>query len=69
MSFSRGSERSGLPRWFYLLARNAAIDQMRTFAGGEYGMPCLLMLRRLPAGSRHDKTELNAILRDHGVNG
>jgi 2,3,4,5-tetrahydropyridine-2-carboxylate N-succinyltransferase len=43
--------------------------RMRKFAGGEYGMPCLLMLRRLPEGSRHDKTELNAILRDHGVNG
>ncbi len=41
----------------------------RTFAGGEYGMPCLLMLRRLPEGSRHDKTELNTILRDHGVDG
>ncbi len=43
--------------------------RMRKFAGGEYGMPCLLMLRRLPTGSRHDKSELNAILRDHGVNG
>jgi 2,3,4,5-tetrahydropyridine-2-carboxylate N-succinyltransferase len=43
--------------------------RMRKFAGGEYGMPCLLMLRRLAAGSRHDKAELNAILRDHGVNG
>ena len=32
-------------------------------------MPCLLMLRRLPEGSRHDKAELNAILRDHGVDG
>ena len=39
----------------------------RQFAGGEFGMPCVLMLRRLPEGSRHDKTELNAILRDHGV--
>jgi 2,3,4,5-tetrahydropyridine-2-carboxylate N-succinyltransferase len=43
--------------------------RMRKFAGGEYGMPCLLMLRRLPEGNRHDKTELNAILRDHGANG
>ena len=43
--------------------------RMRKFAGGEYGMPCLLMLRRLPQGRRHDKAELNAILRDHGVNG
>jgi len=43
--------------------------RMRKFAGGEYGMPALLVLRRLPEGSRHDKTELNEILRDHGVNG
>src|ERR1700676_1691260 len=35
--------------------------RMRKFASGEYGMPCLLMLRRLPEGSRHDKNELNAI--------
>ena len=39
----------------------------RTFPGGEFGMPCVLVLRRLSEGSRHDKTELNAILRDHGV--
>jgi 2,3,4,5-tetrahydropyridine-2,6-dicarboxylate N-succinyltransferase len=39
----------------------------RKFPGGEFGMPCLLVLRRLPPGSRHDKSELNAILRDHGL--
>jgi 2,3,4,5-tetrahydropyridine-2,6-dicarboxylate N-succinyltransferase len=39
----------------------------RQFAGGEFGMPCLLVLRRLPPGQRHDKSELNAILRDHGL--
>jgi 2,3,4,5-tetrahydropyridine-2-carboxylate N-succinyltransferase len=43
--------------------------RLRKFTGGEYGMPALLVLRRLPEGSRHDKTELNDILRDHGVNG
>jgi len=41
----------------------------RKFPGGEYGMPCVLVLRRLPAGERHSKAELNAILRDHGVDG
>jgi len=25
------------------------------------------VLKRLPEGSRHDKSALNAILRDHGV--
>ena len=41
----------------------------RKFAGGEYGMPCVLVLKRLPEGQRHSKAELNAILRDHGVDG
>jgi 2,3,4,5-tetrahydropyridine-2,6-dicarboxylate N-succinyltransferase len=43
--------------------------RMRKFAGGEFGMPCVLVLKRLPAGSRHDKATLNDILRDHGMNG
>ena len=41
----------------------------RKFPGGEYGMPCVLVLKRLPAGERHSKTELNSILRDHGLDG
>ena len=40
----------------------------RTFPGGEFGMPCVLVLKRLPEGSAHDKAALNEILRDHGVN-
>jgi 2,3,4,5-tetrahydropyridine-2-carboxylate N-succinyltransferase len=39
----------------------------RKFAGGEFGMPCVLVLKRLPAGSAHDKAALNDILRDHGM--
>ncbi len=41
--------------------------RMRTFGGGDFGMPCVLVLRRLPEGSEHDKAALNDILRDHGV--
>jgi 2,3,4,5-tetrahydropyridine-2-carboxylate N-succinyltransferase len=40
---------------------------MRTFPSGDYGMPCVLVLRRLPEGSEHDRLTLNQILRDHGV--
>jgi len=40
----------------------------RKFPGGEFGMPCVLVLKRLQAGSAHDKAALNDILRDHGVN-
>jgi 2,3,4,5-tetrahydropyridine-2,6-dicarboxylate N-succinyltransferase len=41
--------------------------RMRRFDGGEFGLPCVLVLRRLDEGSVHDKTALNDILRDHGV--
>ena len=43
--------------------------RLRKFGGGEYGLPAVLVLKRLPEGSRHSKTELNQLLRDHGVNG
>ena len=41
--------------------------RMRTFPGGEFGMPCLLVLKRLAEGEQHDKLALNDILRQHGV--
>ena len=43
--------------------------RFREFPGGEYGLPAVLILKRLPEGERHSKSELNAILRDHGVDG
>jgi 2,3,4,5-tetrahydropyridine-2-carboxylate N-succinyltransferase len=39
----------------------------RTFAGGEFGLPCVLVLKRLETGDRHAKAQLNDILRDHGL--
>jgi succinyl-diaminopimelate desuccinylase len=38
----------------------------RTYPGGEFGMPCVLVIRRLQPGERHDKSRLNDILRQHG---
>ncbi len=40
----------------------------RKFPGGEFGMSCVLVLKRLAEGERHDKAALNDVLRDHGVN-
>jgi 2,3,4,5-tetrahydropyridine-2-carboxylate N-succinyltransferase len=40
----------------------------RTFPGGDFGMPCVLVLKRLAEGGRMDKAALNDVLRDHGVN-
>ena len=39
----------------------------RTFTGGEYGLPCVLVVKRLTPGERHDKSVLNDVLRDHGA--
>jgi 2,3,4,5-tetrahydropyridine-2-carboxylate N-succinyltransferase len=39
----------------------------REFPGGEFGLPCALIMRRLEPGERADKAKLNEILREHGV--
>ena len=39
----------------------------RRYPGGEFGLPCVLIVRRLTEGERHDKAQLNDILRGHGV--
>jgi 2,3,4,5-tetrahydropyridine-2-carboxylate N-succinyltransferase len=39
----------------------------REFPGGTYGMQCVLVLKRLTEGERHDKSQLNDVLRDHGA--
>ena len=39
----------------------------REFPGGEFFLPCVLVIRRLTEGERHDKAQLNDILREHGV--
>ena len=42
-------------------------NRRREFAGGEFYLPCVLVLRRLAEGERHDKLALNNLLREHGV--
>jgi 2,3,4,5-tetrahydropyridine-2-carboxylate N-succinyltransferase len=39
----------------------------RQFAGGEFGLPCVLVLRRLAADEQHDRVVLNDLLREHGI--
>jgi 2,3,4,5-tetrahydropyridine-2,6-dicarboxylate N-succinyltransferase len=39
----------------------------RTYPGGEFFLPCVLVIKRLTEGERHDKAQLNDILREHGV--
>jgi 2,3,4,5-tetrahydropyridine-2-carboxylate N-succinyltransferase len=39
----------------------------RSYPGGEFGLPCVLVVKRLTEGERHEKSRLNGILRDHAV--
>ena len=39
----------------------------RQFTGGTFGLPCVLVVRYLEPGERHDKSALNEVLRTHGV--
>ena len=41
--------------------------RQREFPGGTFGLPAVLVLRRLPEGERHDKAQLNDVLRQHGI--
>jgi 2,3,4,5-tetrahydropyridine-2,6-dicarboxylate N-succinyltransferase len=56
--------RGEVPAWSVCVGGTRA----RKFPGGEFGMPCVLVLKRLTAGDRHDKASLSDVLRDHGVN-
>ena len=55
--------RGVVPPW------SVAVGAMRRreLPGGEFFLPCVLVLRRLSEGERHDKASLNEILRSHGV--
>ncbi|MEV0229897.1 2,3,4,5-tetrahydropyridine-2,6-dicarboxylate N-succinyltransferase [Nonomuraea sp. NPDC050786] len=41
--------------------------RQKEFPGGTFGLPCVLVLKRLEPGQRHDKAALNEVLREHGV--
>jgi len=42
-------------------------ERAKKYAGGEFGLPGVLVLKRLSEGERHNKAKLNDILRDSGL--
>jgi len=42
-------------------------NRKREYPGGEFYLPCVLIIKRMSEGERHNKAALNDILRDHGV--
>jgi 2,3,4,5-tetrahydropyridine-2-carboxylate N-succinyltransferase len=55
--------RGHVPAWTVAVSAT----RPRDYPGGTFGMPCVLVVKRLTEGERHDKSKLNDILRDHGV--
>lgn len=55
--------RGRIPDWCVAVSGT----RLREFPGGTFGMPVVLVIRRLEPGVRHDKSQLNEILRDHGL--
>ncbi len=55
--------RGHVPAWSVAVQAS----RRREFAGGEFFLPCVLVIKRLTEGERHDKARLNDILRQHGV--
>ena len=55
--------RGEIPSWCVAVAGT----RPRDFPGGQYGLPAVLVIKRLTEGERHDKSALNTILRDHGA--
>lgn len=54
--------RGVVPPWS--VAISAA--RRREYPGGEFFLPCVLVIKRLEEGERHDKARLNELLRAHG---
>jgi 2,3,4,5-tetrahydropyridine-2-carboxylate N-succinyltransferase len=55
--------RGVIPPWTVAVAATRA----REYPGGTFGLSCVLLVRQLAPGERHDKSKLNDVLREHGA--
>jgi 2,3,4,5-tetrahydropyridine-2-carboxylate N-succinyltransferase len=55
--------RGHIPPWSVAIGAS----RPRSFPGGDFGLPCVLVIKRLAVGERHDKAGLNELVRDHGA--
>jgi len=55
--------RGVVPSWSVAVGAS----RRRQFPGGEFFLPCVLVISRLEPGERHDKAQLEAALREHQV--
>jgi len=55
--------RGHIPAWSVAIGAT----RPRSFGGGEFGLPCVLVIKRLAEGERHNKTKLNELVRAVGT--
>lgn len=55
--------RGVIPEWCVAVGAS----RKRTYPGGDFYLPCVLVLRHLEEGERLNKVVLNDVLREHGV--
>jgi 2,3,4,5-tetrahydropyridine-2-carboxylate N-succinyltransferase len=53
--------RGVVPPW----SVSTSASRRREYPGGEFFVPCVLVIKRLDPGRRHDKAQLEAVLREH----
>jgi 2,3,4,5-tetrahydropyridine-2-carboxylate N-succinyltransferase len=53
--------RGAVPPW----SVSVGASRRRDYPGGEFFVPCVLVIKRLDPGRRHDKSQLEAVLREH----
>jgi 2,3,4,5-tetrahydropyridine-2,6-dicarboxylate N-succinyltransferase len=55
--------RGRVPDWSVAIAAT----RPRAFPGGEFGLACVLVIKRLSEGERHDKAAIEQLVRTHGA--
>jgi 2,3,4,5-tetrahydropyridine-2-carboxylate N-succinyltransferase len=55
--------RGEVPPWVVAVAGT----RPRSYPGGDFGLPAVLVIKRLTEGERHDKSAIVASLREHGA--
>jgi 2,3,4,5-tetrahydropyridine-2,6-dicarboxylate N-succinyltransferase len=55
--------RGHIPAWSVAIGATRS----RSFPGGEFGLPCVLVIKRLAEGERPEKVKLNELVRDYGA--
>jgi 2,3,4,5-tetrahydropyridine-2-carboxylate N-succinyltransferase len=59
----REVSRGIIPPWTVAVSAS----RKKEFSGGEFYLPCVLLIKKLDENKRHSKTQLESLLRDHDI--